>query len=225
MAKNLKDIYAGVKKNSEDRVDNDFYPTPPLATYILHKYIDLPKNIVEPCAGRGNISKELERNGYNVRSFDAFHYEPSLTITCVGQNVLDLPKQEGFDALVTNPPFFKDLPRKITEKGIQEYDLTAMFVRLTFLESKGRGELFAKHPPSDIIFLSDRIRFGTGLLEPIERSDQLGGMIAYCWVVFRKGHDSKNANLRWVMLSEEYDEWRRNYDEYNNFKGITEFTE
>lgn len=215
MAKNLSDIYVGVKKNSEDRNENDLYPTPPLATYILHKYIDLPQNIIEPCAGRGNISIELVRQGYNVKSFDLYSYDPSLVEIESGVDVLELPKQEGYDALITNPPYHKDLPRKIAEKGVAEYDLTALFVRLTYLEGKKRKDLFTNNPPSDIIILSDRIRFGTGLLEPINKKDQLGGMIAYMWIIFRKGHEGP-TNMRWVLLDEEYDEWRKTYDKHSD---------
>lgn len=211
MARNLTDIYSGVKKNDPNRNENDLYPTPPLATYVLHKYIDLPRNIVEPCAGRGNISIELIRQGYNVQSFDLFEYDNPLCNITTGQDVLTLQKPNGAQALVTNPPYHKDLPRLIAEKGVSEYDLTALFVRLTFLEGKKRKKLFTNHPPSDIIFLSDRVRFGTDLIEPIDRKDQIGGMIAYCWIVFRKEH-AGTTKLRWVMLDEEYDEWKSTFN-------------
>lgn len=211
MAKNLADIYVGVKKNDPNRNDNDLYPTPPLATFVLQKYIDLPKVIVEPCAGRGNISIELLRHGHDVRSYDLHSYSDILCSITTGQDALELQKPYDAGALVTNPPYHKDLPRLIAEKGIAEYDVTALFVRLTFLEGKKRKKLFTKHPPSNIIFLSDRIRFDTGLIEPVEKKDQLGGMIAYCWVIFRKDHKGP-TDLRWVCLEDEYDEWRLHYD-------------
>lgn len=221
MAKNLTDIYVGVKKNDPNRNKNDLYPTPPIATYILHKYIQLPQNIVEPCAGRGNISIELIRHGYNVHSFDLHAYDNPLCQITTGQDVMALQKPRGAQALVTNPPYHKDLPRLIAEKGVDEYDVTALFVRLTFLEGKARRKLFTKHPPSDIIFLSDRIRFNTGLIEPVEKKDQLGGMIAYAWVVWdkRPRHYDTATNLRWVLLEEEYDEWRKHYDQCSNSGG------
>lgn len=219
MASNLKDIYAGVKKNSEDRVENDFYPTPPLATYILHKYIDLPRVIVEPCAGRGNISIELLRHGYDVRSYDLNEYNDILCSITVGQDVLTLEKPDDAQALITNPPYHKDLPRLIAEKGVAEYDLTALFVRLTFLEGKKRKNLFTNNPPSDILFLSDRIRFDGSLIEPINKAHQLGGMIAYCWVVWNKRARHQNTRLRWVVLEDEYDEWRLHYDQRSNTSG------
>ncbi len=101
MARSLTDIYVGVKKDDPNRNDNDLYPTPPLATHILQKYIDLPRNIVEPCAGRGNISIELIRHGYKVESFDMFEYDNSLCDITTGQDVLSLTKPAGTRALVT----------------------------------------------------------------------------------------------------------------------------
>jgi hypothetical protein len=89
-----------------------------------------------------------------------------------------------------------------------------MFVRLTFHEGKKRNKLFTKYTPSDIIFLSDRIRFGTELIEPINKHDQLGGMIAYCWVIWDKRSPNleHTTKLRWVLLEDEYDEWRKVYN-------------
>ena len=221
MAKNLTDIYVGVKKDSSDRKENDFYPTPPLATYILCKYVRPPKNVVEPCAGRGNISIELQRNGHNVKSFDLNKYDNSLVDIETGIDVLALERPNGYEGLITNPPYHKDLPRKITEKALSEYPYVAMFVRLTFLEGKKRKNLFTKYPPSDIIFLSDRINFGSGLVEPINKTHQLGGMIAYMWIVWdrRSSNFDRSTKLHWALLEDEYDEWRTHYDQHSNSSG------
>jgi len=215
MAKSLTDIYVGVKKNDPNRNKNDLYPTPPLATFILAKYANLPKNIVEPCAGLGNISIELTRNGHNVKSYDLNKYDEKLCDIETGHDVLELVKPEGYNALVTNPPYHKDLPRKIAEKGVAEYDLTALFVRLTFFEGKKRNKLFTSNPPSDIIFLSDRIKFDSNLLEPINKSDQLGGMIAYMWVVWDKKAKHQHTRMRWATLEDEYDEWFDNFTKWS----------
>ncbi len=212
MSKNLKDIYVGVNKADINRNTNDLYPTPPLATYILCKYSEVPKNVVEPCAGIGNISIELQRNGHDVRSFDMFDYPNSFVQIQTGQDVLTLPKQEGYTGLVTNPPYFKDLPRKILEKSLKEYDYTALFVRLTFLEGIKRHKLFNAHKPSQIIIFSDRVRFKNDHVgEPIEASDQIGGMISYMWIIFSKYSTYQGTKLDWVLLKDEYEEWYENY--------------
>lgn len=217
MAKNLTDIYVGVKQNDPNRNENDLYPTPPLATFILKKYVNLPRKIIEPCAGRGNISVELLRHGYDVRSYDLHEYENTLCDIKTGYDVLELePPTSKNTGLVTNPPYHKDLPRKIAEKGVAEYEFTALFVRLTFLEGKKRKKLFTENPPSDIIFLSDRVKFGTGLLEPVEKQDQIGGMIAYMWIVWdkRSWNKPENTRLHWALLEDEYDEWLKSFNRW-----------
>lgn len=217
---NLLDIYSGVKKNNPDRRENDLYETAPIATWILHKYGNVPKTVVEPCAGRGSIAIELERCGHDVLAFDLNKYENNHFAPIItGQDVLSLEKPKGFEAFITNPPYFKDLPRKIAEKGIAEYDYTALFIRLTFFEGMRRNKLFTKTPPSDILFLSDRINFKQNLIkEPIDMKDQIGGMIAYCWVIWNKKVTHENTRCRWILLKNEYNEWRKHYDQWKDMK-------
>jgi hypothetical protein len=212
-SKDLRTVYSGVDKSDPERRENDLYETPPLATYILHKYGNLPDNIVEPCAGRGSISVELERCGYTVKSYDLNTYPNTLCDIQVDQDVLQLPYQEGYEAFVTNPPYFKNLPLKIAQKGIDEYQYTALFVRLTYLEGINRRKLFEKSPPNRLLFISDRVKFKPNLTsEPIEKEDQIGGMIAYAWVIWDKKSKHENTAIKWVNLSEEYDEWREHYE-------------
>jgi len=221
LAKNLTDIYVGVKKNDPNRKKNDFYPTPPLATYILCKYNRPPQNIFEPCAGKGNISVELARNGHNVLSHDLHEYKDSLCSINTSHDALETPKQDFAEGVVTNPPYHKDLPRKLAEKWIDEYSYTAMFLRLTFLEGKKRKKLFTNNPPSDIIFLSDRAKFDSGLVEPVEKKDQIGGMIAYMWIIWDKRFSAQTryTKMQWVNLEDEYDAWRGQYDQCSNTGG------
>jgi len=207
MATNLTDIYTGVKKADPNRRKNDFYPTPPLATFILGKYCPPPKNVVEPCAGRGNISKQLQRMGHSVKSYDLNSYDNPLVDIETGVDAMELQAPE-FHGVVTNPPYHKDLPRKLAEKWIPEYEYTAMFLRITFLEGKKRKKLFTKHKPSSIIFLSDRVKFSADHIEPIEKTDQIGGMIAYMWIVWDH-HPSVCTKLQWVSLEDNYDEWKK----------------
>ena len=213
MASNLKDIYVGVKQNDPNRNANDLYRTPPLATYLLCKYSNPPKNIVEPCAGYGNIASELIRNGRQVTCYDLNEYPQALVPVTVGTSALDLPKVVGYDGMVTNPPYKNDFPRLLAEKSISEYSYTAMLLRLTFLEGVRRKALFDKHPPTQMIFFSDRIRFDSAESEPVEKSEQVGGMIAYAWFVWSK--EPKWTGSKWVCMNEEYDEWRKHYEARN----------
>lgn len=208
MASNLRDIYVGVNKSDKNRNTNDLYRTPPLATYILHKYSTIPTNVVEPCAGYGNISHELMRCGYNVLSYDLNEYETSLVSIQTGQDVLELEKPQGFSALITNPPYHKNLPHKIAAKGLCEYDYVALLVRLTFLEGKKRKKIFDANPPSQLIFFSDRINFEGNSDDLYAKEHQIGGMIAYMWIVWDKNSKNSNTLLKWVSMEDEYDEWK-----------------
>jgi hypothetical protein len=210
MASNLKDIYVGVNRNDPNRNANDLYRTPPLATYLLCKYSNPPTNIVEPCAGYGNISAELIRNGHQVLSYDLNQYPQALVPITTGVNALDLPKVSGYNGLITNPPYKSDFPRLLAEKSIAEYDYTAMLLRLTFLEGVKRKSLFDQHPPTQMIIFSDRIRFDSAEIEPVEKNEQIGGMICYAWFIWNR-HDNATG-VKWVCMNEEYKEWRTHYE-------------
>jgi hypothetical protein len=207
----LSKIYSGVKKDSVKRRENDLYETPPIATYLLHKYSNIPDKIIEPCAGRGNIAVELQRCGYDVKAFDLNEYSNYHVDVITGQDVLFLDKIPEYDTFITNPPYYKDLPRKIAEKAISEYMYTALFVRITFLEGTKRKKLFDRYPPSDIIIFSDRVKFEKNLKhEPIALDEQLGGMISYMWIIWDKRKD--NQSIKWVCIKDEYEEWKSHYE-------------
>jgi len=44
-------------------------------------------------------------------------------------------------------------------------------------------------------------------------------MIAYMWIVWDKRKKVDSTNLRWVLLKDEYDEWREHYDKCSNSSG------
>jgi len=64
---------------------------------------------------------------------------------------------------------------------------------LPFLEGIKRHKLFTNNPPSDIIILSDRIRFDCVKSEAVELKEQTDGMIAYSWVVWNKKAEHRNT--------------------------------
>ena len=225
MAKSLKDVYVGVDRNKADRHENDFYPTPPLATFILAEKMGdrLPQIIIEPCAGRGHISAELIRSGRRVTSYDLNAYDDCLVPVIPGVDATTLGLHGHLFGIVTNPPYHKNLPHVLTKKFVTEYDFVAMFVRLTFLEGKRRKKLFTEHPPSDIIFLSDRVRFGTAderMSSPdyARMQDQIGGMIAYMWIIWDKKAEHQNTKCEWVLLEDHFAKWRANYEVKKNLE-------
>jgi hypothetical protein len=208
LSKNISDIYSRVIKNDQNRNENDFYPTPPLAVWCLSMYSNIPQNVLEPAAGHGDISYELKRLGRNVTSSDLYGYKKKYVPIESGIDYLNLPKLNNVDGMVTNPPYHKDLPFKFLQKSIQEYDYTAMLLRLTFLEGIKRNTFFNLHPPSDVIIFSDRLGFSKVPSRDYYMNKQVGGMICYAWFVFDK-RSRHEARLSWVLASAEYDNWRK----------------
>ena len=69
------------------------------------------------------------------------------------QAVIDyLETKPRATAIVTNPPYKNKLAQRFTEKAINEVDFVAMYLRLTFMESKGRHKLFKNYPPNVLVF-------------------------------------------------------------------------
>lgn len=204
---NLLDVYGKVDPNKEDRSKNDWYPTPPIAVYSLLKMSNVPDALIEPCAGRGDIAKELERNGKKVLAFDLHSYDNSLVEIATGVDYLKLSKQ-NVEGLITNPPYKNDLPYKMVRKAITEYSYVAMLLRLTFLEGMARYHFFKENPPSEVFVFSDRINF-TWTQDCA--TSQLGGMICYAWFIwdYRFGKP-ENTRLDWILAKNNMQEWIAN---------------
>lgn len=70
---NTKAIYSclGASSHSEeDRAENDYYATQPIAVEKLLEKEQFSKSILEPCCGEGHISEVLKASGYDVESSD-----------------------------------------------------------------------------------------------------------------------------------------------------------
>ena len=62
--------------------------------------------ILEPCAGRGHMVRELRAQGFVVRGADLFAYTDSLVLDIkAGVDVFDLKSLAGYRFIVTNLPY------------------------------------------------------------------------------------------------------------------------
>jgi hypothetical protein len=102
-------------KSGYERQKDNFYRTPAWATEALletlrRERIRPPNGIWEPCCGDGAMSRVLEAHGHSVFSTD-------LVYQGYGEGGRDFMKEtrlpDGFTAIVTNPPYGKDLPKLI----------------------------------------------------------------------------------------------------------------
>lgn len=176
----------------KEREINDYYATSPVAVEELLK-VESFNNYVWECAyGEGHIGDVLESMGYKVFKTDIVERSRSL------DKILDFIKFKNKKLrkvdIVTNPPYkyakeFVEKSLGIVEDGCK----VAMLLKLIFLESKSRRELFETSPPKYVYVFSKRIVCAkNGKFEECPPS-----AIAYAWFVWIKGYNG-NTVIKWI---------------------------
>lgn len=96
--------------------------------------------------------------------------------------------------IITNPPY--KYASRFVEKSLELIptgNKVAMFLKLQFLESKSRKELFKKYPPKVVYVSSSRIKCAkNGEFEKYPSS-----AVAYAWFVWEKGFEGEPV-IRWI---------------------------
>lgn len=66
-----------------------------------------------------------------------------------------------------------------------------MFLKLTFLEGKGRKQMFLQNPPTKVYVSSSRLECGT--------NGEFKGTsaVAYAWFIWEKGYKG-NTIIKWI---------------------------
>lgn len=152
---NAKSIYAtlGASNHTDaEREDNDFYATEPKALILLLERETFDDLIWEPACGKGHLSEVLKQSGYIVKSTD-------LVDRGYGKSGVDFLKcTTPFNGdIITNPPY--KYAQKFVEHALElipNGHKVAMFLKLTFLESKNRRSLFESNPPPFYICLIEQ---------------------------------------------------------------------
>lgn len=178
--------------SKEDREENDYYATDPRAVEMLLYLEDFDKNVLEPCCGQGHISKLLESKGFTVLSQD-------LIERGFGTGGIDFLKQDNISFkgdIITNPPY--KFAKEIIEKSLDIIPFgnkVAMFLKLTFLEGKGRKTFFEENPPKTVYVSRSRINCAkNGDFEGQRISG--GSAVCYAWYVWEKGFNGETT-LKW----------------------------
>ena len=148
-------IISASNHSDDEREENDFYATDPIAIDKLYQTGELTcKNIWECACGQGHLAKKLVEYGYNVKATD-------LIDRGYGQGGVDfLACKDKFEGdILTNSPY-----KYATEFVLKALDSVPdgnkvfMFLKLTFLEGKKRyDELFSKYPPTKVYVFSQRV--------------------------------------------------------------------
>ena len=163
----------------DEREENDYYATDPKAIDMLMSKETFNKNIWEPAAGGGHLSKRLKEYGYNVKQSDIIQ-------RVEGVEIIDFLKtNETFDGdIITNPPY-KYCTQFILKalELIKEGNKIAMFLKLQTLEGQERyKKIFSKYPPRKIYVFIKRIQCAkNGLFKG-------SSAVCYAWFIWEKGY-------------------------------------
>ena len=99
--------------------------------------------------------------------------------------------------IVTNPPY--RIAKEFVEHALEIIDdgrKVAMFLKLTFLESKSRRTLFEKYPPKRIWVFSERVQCAkNGDFETYKQG--VGTAVAYAWYIWEKGYNGETT-VGWI---------------------------
>ena len=79
-------------------------------------------------------------------------------------------------------------------ESITDGHKVAMFLKLTFLETKKRKELFEKYPPKYVYVASSRL--GCSQTGEFDKNGNSGSAVCYCWYIWEKGYKGDTI-LRW----------------------------
>lgn len=177
--------------SDEDRETNDYYATEPKALELLLDLEDFDMFVWECACGEGHLSEVLKNRGYIVRSTDLINRG-------YGESGVDFLKQDTpFNGdIITNPPYkiakeFVEHALRVVTNGHK----VAMFLKVTFLESKARRQLFETYPPRVIYVSSSRLQCAkNGDFEKYGKG--VGTAVAYAWFVWEKGFHGDTV-VRW----------------------------
>lgn len=198
---NAKSVFAcnGASNHSEaERQNEDYYATEPKAVELLLEQESFSPYVWECACGEGHMSEVLKRHGYKVRSTDIIdrgyagtEVEDFLSVTKEDIKS-DFPRD-----IITNPPY--KFAQKFVEHALEismDGTKVAMFLKLTFLESKARKKMFEKYPPKVVYVSSSRLQCAkNGDFDTYKQG--VGMAVAYAWYVWEKGFIGEPV-IRWV---------------------------
>jgi len=166
----------------------DLYETPEWATEALLAVEKFNGLTIEPACGLGAMSKILERE------LDDAVVSMDLIDRGYGTQSNFLLSDMPVDNVITNPPYI--LAEQFIAKAKQVANRKiAMILKLSFLESEGRKELFADKdfPLKTVYVFRKRVQMYPHGIEKPKNS----GTIAYAWFVWDKEYCGYPI-IRWI---------------------------
>lgn len=197
MSNNVENIFKCIGASNhckDEREENDFYATEPKAIDCLFEVEKFARDIWEPAAGMGHLSKRMVELKHSVISTDLIdrgYSDCTPGIDFLQQNL------HWRGDIITNPPY--SIALEFIEKALSMVDNGAkvgMLLKLSFLEGIKRKKFYEDNPPKMVYAFSKRIQIAKG--GDFEMFGKSGGnAIAFAWFVWEKGFQGK-PGLGWV---------------------------
>ena len=173
-----------------DRDDKDFYPTPPEATHALFEREKFEGDVWECASGDGAMSRVIEQHN------DCYSSDIQEEDWVYGDKGIDfLVRTRNYNVcnIITNPPYryakeFVEQAKKYASRKI------AMLLKLVFLESKGRYEMF-----QDTDFPLKTVHVFCSRVKIYKRGEvsKNSGLIAYAWFIWDREYEGK-PQIEWI---------------------------
>ncbi|OLA95036.1 MAG: hypothetical protein BHW64_00860 [Candidatus Melainabacteria bacterium LEY3_CP_29_8] len=172
-----------------ERQAEDYYATEPLAAKLLLRVVPELNNIWECACGEGHLAKVFDKVGKLGKATDLIDRGYG--------NVEDflLNNKPYYDGdIVTNPPY--KYAQQFVEHALELVDTdryVCMFLKVLFLESKSRKELFTQSPLKTIYVSSSRLNCAKNG----DFKNYTSSAIAYAWFVWQKGYTGETI-VKWI---------------------------
>jgi len=183
-------INLGASNHSKGkREENDYYATEPIAGKLLLEVEPELNNIWECACGEGHLAKVFDEAGKLGKATDLINRGYG---TIEDFLISTEPYHNG--DIVTNPPY--KYAQEFVENALARVDIgrkVCMFLKVLFLESKSRKELFTAQPPRTVYVSSSRINCAkNGDFITYDSS-----AVAYAWFVWQKGYKGETI-VKWI---------------------------
>lgn len=163
------------------------FETPQWAIDAILNVELLTPTVIDPCCGRGVMTKLARACGYDARPIDVhdWGYPCEIGDFLILDGPTDPEWQELGFTVFMNPPFSLAEQFVLRAKEIGARKIVC-FQRFAWWESQGRKTFWDRHPPNRIYICGDRAscwRFD------IPKEDQKSGTTtAHAWFVWERGH-------------------------------------
>ena len=172
-----------------ERQSQDYYATDPKAAELLLEIIPELNNIWECACGEGHLAKVFDNVGKLGKATDLIDRGYGAT-----EDFLLYKEPYHNGDIVTNPPY--KYAKEFVEKALELVDVgryVCMFLKVLFLESRSRKELFIKFPPKVIYVSSSRINCAKNG----DFNTYTSSAIAYAWYIWQKGYSGESV-VKWI---------------------------